>query len=49
MVTRVIDEHNAHEAVQVIWVLTVNRDPSLILERLTDPALEKILVELGKE
>jgi hypothetical protein len=49
VVTGVIDENNPHNAIQVIRVLTINRNPSLILERLTDSTLEKILVELRKE
>jgi hypothetical protein len=49
VITGVVDEHNAHEAVQVIWVLSINGDPSFVLEGLTDSTLEKILVELRKE
>jgi hypothetical protein len=49
VITRIVDEDDAHEAVQVIGVLTVNGNTGLILEGLTDPTLEKILVELGEE
>jgi hypothetical protein len=49
VVTRIVDEDDTHEAVQVIGVLAVNSNTSLILEGLTDPTLEKILVELGEE
>jgi hypothetical protein len=49
VVTRIVDEDDTHEAVQVIGVLAVNGNTSLILEGLTDPTLEKILVELGEE
>jgi hypothetical protein len=49
VVTRIVDEDDAHEAVQVIGVLTVNSNTSFILEGLTDPTLEKILVELREE
>jgi hypothetical protein len=49
VITRVVNEDNTHDAVQVIWVLTVNGNARFILERLTDSTLEDILVELGKK
>jgi hypothetical protein len=49
VVTSVVDEDDTHDAIQIVGVLTIDGDASLVLERLTDPTLEKILVELRKE
>jgi hypothetical protein len=49
VVTSVVDEDDTHDAIQVVRVLAIDGDTGIVLERLTDPTLEKILVELGKE
>jgi hypothetical protein len=49
MISRIVDEDNTHDTVQVIWVLTINGNTRFILERLTNSTLEKILIELRKE
>jgi hypothetical protein len=49
MITGVVDEDDTHNAVEVIGILVVDGDTSFILERLTNPPLEKILVEVRKE
>jgi hypothetical protein len=49
VIARVVNEYDTHEAVQVIWVLSINGDSSFVLESLTNAPLEKILVELRKE
>jgi hypothetical protein len=49
VITRVVDEDDPHDTIQVIGVLPIDGDTSFVLERLTDPTLEKILVELRKE
>jgi len=49
MVTGVVDEYNTHDTIQVIGVLTINRDTSFVLECLSDTSLEKILIKFGKK
>jgi len=46
LVSRVVDKYNTHETEQIIWVLVIDRNTSLIFERLANSTLEKILVEL---
>jgi hydrogenase maturation factor len=49
MITRVVDEHDTHDTVEVVRVLVIDGDTSLILEGLTNTPLKEILVELGKK
>jgi hydrogenase maturation factor len=49
MIARVVDEDDTHDTVEVIRVLIIDGDASLILEGLTNTPLKEILVELGKK
>jgi hypothetical protein len=49
VVTRIVDEYHPHNTIEVVGVLVVNGNASLILECLTDTPLEKILVEIRKK
>jgi hypothetical protein len=49
MITGVVDEHDTHDTVEVVRVLVIDGDTSLILEGLTNTPLKEILVELGKK
>jgi hypothetical protein len=49
MVTRVIDEHDAHDAEYIISILIIYGDTRLIFELLTDRTLDQVQVEVRKE
>jgi hypothetical protein len=49
MVTRVVDEYHPHDTIEVVGILVVDGDTSLVLKRLADTPLEKILVEIRKK
>lgn len=49
MVTRVVNEYDAHDRDEIGRVLVVDRDTGLVLEVLADGALKEIDVELAKE
>jgi hypothetical protein len=49
MITGVVDEHDTHDTVEVIGILVIDGDASLVLEGLTNTPLKEILVELRKK
>jgi len=49
VVTSIIDEDHTHDTVEVVGVLVVDGDTSLVLESLADATLEKIFVKIRKK
>ena len=49
MITRVINEDDAHDTIEIIGVLIINRDTGLIFKSLAYSTLKNIFVELRKE
>jgi hypothetical protein len=49
MITGVVDKHNSHDTVEVIWVLVIYGDTRAVLESLTNSTLKKIHVKFRKE
>jgi hypothetical protein len=49
LITGVVDKHHSHDTIEIIWVLVIDGNACIVLERLTDPTLEKIFIEIGKE
>jgi hypothetical protein len=49
VIPRVVYENDPHDTIQVIWVLVIDRNASLVFERLANPTLENISIEIRKE
>jgi hypothetical protein len=45
VIPRIVDKHNSHDTVEVIWVLVIYGDSRTVLESLADPTLKKISIK----
>jgi hypothetical protein len=49
VITRVVYEYHAHDTIEIIGVLVIDRNTGSVFERLSNPTLKKIFVKIRKE